>query len=243
MTVLTDLSNYLEVPFAYLLQEHSIEDLSNLRDLNKYSFLHCAVLSNNLNKVIEIINSNFPISTLTENSEIPFKLLKKFIPFDFSNSLNIVFSEQGYTAVHLNLFLLNYYSNFKPHKKEFTIQQFKLEQVKILDLFIEQDNDILSIQDKKGFTLFDYAFLFENISLINKFFKLDPVFNHLHFIKKETALKILDIIKIKQENNKNSGNIDKVEEEVIANLKKRMLFDKLALDLKHKNKVQSVNKI
>lgn len=242
MTVSTDLSNYLEVPFAYLLQEHSIEELSNLRDLNKYSFLHCAVLNNNLNKVIEIINSNFPIKLLTENSEIPFKLLKKFIPFDFSSSLNIVFSEQGYTALHLNLFLFNYYSNFKPNKKEFTIQKFKEEQGKILDLFLDTDTDFLGIQDKKGFSLFDYAFLFENIGLINKFFALDPTFNHLHFIKKETALKILDIIKIKEKTS-SFNDIVKINEEIFTNLKKRILFDKLALDLKHKNKVQSVNKI
>lgn len=244
MTVSIDLSNSLKMPFAYLLQEYSIEELSNHRDSNNYSYLHCAVLNNNLSKVIEIIHSNFPSNLLSENSEIPFNLIKKFVPFDFIDSLEIVFSKEGYTALHLNVFLLNYYTHFQPEKRAFTIQQFKEEQIKILEAFLDKSPYCIGIQDKKGFSLFDYAFLFQNVFLINKFFEYDPTFNHLYFIKKETALKILDLLKIKQSKNAlNNSIIDKINDNLFDNLKKRILFDKLSVDLKHKNKVESINKI
>lgn len=244
MTVSTDLSNQLKIPFAYLLQQHSIEELSRFRDLNQFSFLHCAVLNNNLSKVIEIINSNFPYNLLTENSDIPFDLIKKFVSFDFPSSIKIPFTEEGYTALHLNVFLLNYYTCFKPDKKSFTIDQFKNEQIKILDTFLDKNNSYIGLQDKKGFSLFDYAFLFENITLINQFFLLDPTFSHLHAIKKETALKILEILKIKEQK-KILYNFptESLHEDLLSNLKKRLLFDKLSVDLKHKNKVESINKI
>lgn len=243
MTVSTDLSNQLKVPFAYLLQKNSIEELSNIRDSNQFSFLHCAVLNNNLSKVIEIINSNFPTNLVTENSDIPFNLIKKFVPFDFPNSLEISFSEKGYTALHLNIFLLNYYTNFNPDKKAFNIQQFKGEQSKILSFFLESDSDLIGLEDEKGFSLFDYAFLFENISLINQFFSLDSTFKYLNMVKPETALKILEIVKIKQTKVKFVPNEDKIDDNLMINLKKRILFDKLSVDLKHKNKVKSLNKI
>lgn len=243
MTVSTDLSNQLKVPFAYLLQQNSIEELAKYRDLNQFSFLHCAVLNNNLNKVIEIINSNFPTNLVTENSDIPFKLLKKFVPFDFPNSLEISFSEKGYTALHLNVFLLNYYTNFNPEKKSFNIQQFKVEQSNILSFFLDADSSLIGLKDEKGFSLFDYAFLFENISLINKFFSFDPTFSHLKIVKPETALKILEIVEIKQSKVAFIAPEDKISDTLIINLKKRILFDKLSVDLKHKNKVKSLNKI
>lgn len=241
---LTDLHNYLKYPFAYLLQKHSVEELSDFRDENQYSLLHCAVLNNNLSKVIEIINSNFPTTLLTENSEIPFALIKKYVPFDFTQSLNIIFSDQGYTALHLNLYLLNYYTHFNPDKKAFTIQKFKEEQCKILDLFLEKDTDLIGLQDKKGFSLFDYAFLFENSFLINKFFKLDPTFSHLSAVEKNTALQILNIIKIKENKNiyQHSSN-DMINEDMLVNLQKRILYDKLTVDLYMKNKVKSINKL
>lgn len=246
MTGLIDLSQQLKIPFAYLLQQHSIEELSNFRDLNQFSFLHCAVLNNNLSKVIEITNSNFPLNLLTENSDIPFGLIKKFVIFDFPNSLKIPFTEEGYSALHLNLYLINYYTCFKPDKKSFTIEQFKNEQVKILDVFLEKDTQFIGLQDKKGFSLFDYAFLFENIFLINKFFLLDPTFAYLHSVKKETALKILEILKIKEQKkifNNLSNEI--INEELITNLKKRLLFDKLYIDLNTTNNIQyhTINKI
>lgn len=244
MTGLTDLSNYLNVPFAYLLQKNSIEELSSIRSFNSYSLLHCAVLNNNLSKVIEIISSNFPTNLLTDNSEIPFSLIKKFVAFDFTESLNIVFSDEGYTALHLNLFLLNYYTHFKPQKKSFTIEQFKEEQFKILNLFLEKDTDLIGLQDKKGFSLFDYAFLFENVFLINKFFDLDPTFKNLCAIENQTALKILEIIKIKEKKNAlNSSNNDVINENMFINLKKRILYDKLNVDLKAKNMIKSNTKI
>lgn len=244
MTVLKDLSSYLNFPFAYLLQKHSINELSGFRDSNEYSLLHCAVLSNDLSKVIEIINSNFPLVLLTENSEIPLILMRKFIAFDFEQSLHIPFTEKGYTALHLNLFLLNYYTNFKPDKKSFTIQKFREEQCKILDLFLEQNTDLIGLKDNQGFTLFDYAFLFENIFLINKFFNLDPTFKHLSAIEQSTALKILDIVKIKENKNVlNGSSLDTISEELLINLKKRILYDKLIVDLNTPNRVQSTNKI
>lgn len=243
MTVSTDLSNQLKVPFAYLLQQSSVEELSNIRDINQFSYLHCAVLNNNLSKVIEIINSNFPINLISEDSNIPFELIKKFVPFDFPNSLEIPFSNTGYTALHLNVFLLNYYTNFNPEKKSFNIQQFKIEQCKILDFFLENDSSLIGLEDEKGFSLFDYAFLFENISLIHQFFALDITFSHLKMVKHETALKILEIIKIKQSKYKFVPNEDKINETLIINLKKRILFDKLSVDLTQKNKVKSLNKI
>lgn len=244
MTVSIDLSNQLKIPFPYLLQQHNIKDLSKMTDVNQFSFLHCAVLNNNLSKVIEIINSNFPYDLLTENSEIPFALIKKFVPFDFPHSLKIPFTEEGYTPLHLNLFLLNYYTCFKPDKKSFTIDQFKSEQLKILDLFLDKDIHLIGLQDKKGFSLFDYAFLFENITLINKFFLIDSTFSYLHAIKKDTALTMLEILKIK-ENKKILHNFptEQLHGDLIPNLKKRLLFDKLSVDLKHKNKVESINKI
>lgn len=244
MTVLNDLSNYLKVPFSFLLQKHSIEELSNFRDLNEYSFLHCAVLNNNTSKVIEIINSNFPFSIFSKNSEIPLLLMKKFIAFDFKEPLHVSFHSNGYTALHLNLFLLNYYSHFVPDKKSFTIQKFKEEQCKILDLFIENNTDLIGLKDQQGFTLFDYAFLFENVFLINKFFSLDPTFKYLSAIEQHTALKILDILKIKENKNIYNGlSLDTIKEELLINLKKRILFDKLTVDLNTKSKVQSVVKI
>lgn len=239
-----DLSNHLSLPFAYLLQDFNLEQLTNLRDINDYSLLHCAVLNNNTAKVIELVHSNFPLDLLTVNSEINFELIKKFIPFEFSKSMNIVFSNEGYTPLHLNLFLLNYYMSFKPDKKEFTIQKFKAEQEKILNIFLENDKECLSLLDSRGFSLFDYAFLFENTFLINKFFDIDSTFKYLHFVKPSTALDILKIIQIK-ENKKTIKNLyhEPINSQIFNNLQKKLLNDKLTMDLNTKNSVKSVNKI
>lgn len=244
MTSFIDLSNYLSIPFSYLLQDLNLEQLTNLRDINNYSLLHCAVLSNNTEKVIELAHSNFPLDLLTNNSEINFELIKKLVPFEFSKSMNIYFSKDGYTPLHLNLFLLNYYMTFKPEKKEFTIQQFKIEQEKILNIFIENDEDCLSILDARGFSLFDYAFLFENTFLINKFFNLDSTFKNLHFVKPSTALDILKIIKVK-ETKKTIKNLyhEEINSQIFNNLHKKLLNDKLTMDLNTKSSVKSVNKI
>lgn len=244
MTSFMDLSNNLSLPFAYLLQDFNLEQLTNLRDINDYSLLHCAVLNNNTEKVIELVHSKFPLDLLTVNSEINFELIKKFIPFEFSKSMNIIFSREGYTPLHLNLFLLNYYMTFKPEKKEFTIQQFKIEQEKILNIFIENDSTCLGITDELGFSLFDYAFLFENTFLINKFFKLDTTFKFLHFVKPSTAIDILKIIQIK-ETKKTIKNLyhESIDQQIFNNLQKKLLNDKLSIDLNTKNSVKSVNKI
>jgi hypothetical protein len=171
-------------------------------------------------------------------------LIKKFIPFNFPHPLKIPFTNEGISPLHLNVFLLNYYTSFKPDKKSFTIEQFKTEQINILEVFLDKNNDFIGVQDKKGFSLFDYAFLFENINLINQFFYLDPTFNHLHMIKKDTALNIVEILKIKEQKKiLHNFSTEKINEDLIQNLKKRLLFDKLSMSFKHKNKIESVHKI
>ena len=92
--------------------------------------------------------------------------------------------------------------------------------------------------------MFDYAFLFENTFLINKFFNLDSTFKNLHFVKPTTALDILKIIQVK-ENKKTIKNLyhETINTEIFNNLQKKLLNDKLTIDLNTKSSVKSVNKI
>lgn len=240
----TDLSNLLNMPVAYLLQENKIEDISKLRDVNNYSLLHCSVLNNNLEKVLELLNFNFNTKVLTQNSEIPLVLIKKFINFEFNNLFKISFLKEGYTALHLNIFLLNYYTHLKPEKGNFAIEKFKDKQQKILDLFIEYDSHCIGITDQSGFSLFDYAILLENNQLINKFYKLNNNFSFLNNVNKDTALKILKLINIKKQKVDNKEiSIEPIEDIIIINLEKIILFEKLQLDLEQKNNVKYLHKI
>ena len=241
MTVLTDLSKYMNLPVSFVLQEFSLENFQNLRDINDFSLLHIAVLNNNIDKVLELVHSNYSTTLISKTSDVPFELLKKWVPFDFDNSMKIIFSDDGYTPIHLNIYLLNLYHKLNPQKKGFLIQQFYQYQQKILDLFIENDSLLLKQQDKKGFTVFDYAFLFENSELINKFYGLDCTFSGLHFVTPYTAIKICQMINLKNNTLKNSNNLY-ISDDLIEKLNKKMLNDKLSVDLNTKKMIKS-NKI
>lgn len=80
--------------------------------------------------------------------------------------------------------------------------------------------------------------------LINKFFDIDSTFKYLHFVKPSTALKSLKIIQIK-ENKKTIKNLyhEPINSQIFNNLQKKLLNDKVTMDLNTKNSVKSVNKI
>lgn len=215
----------LNVPLAFILQNKTINDVEQYYDDNGWNILHHAVAEANINKVKELIHFNFNICLKSRKNFIPNDtyIINEKKKQDKIILLNkIPFSSEGFTPVHLAFFLFNYYTNLS---EDFFYKSVADKYQSILSLFTNATGFKKAI-DGAGNTLFDSAFLLENITLIDLTHMVDNEFITLNTVKLETALKILHVMNLKFQDGSHQHLIDLINQKIFK--------EKLDTELSHK---------
>lgn len=226
----------LNIPISYLLETKKVKDIEQDFDSNGWNLMHYSVADANIPKITELIHFSFDWSVNGNKNYIPLSIYnineKKKIQ---KNRLSdkIPFCKSGFSPVHLAMFLYNHYNNLSD---EFFYQQLSEKYMKIISLFVNDSTDFNSYIDKEGHSLFDYAFLLEDVSLIDKLHMIDSNFSSLNKVHPTLAKQIIEVMAIKNTDNEYSN--------LINLLSKKILSDSLSLNLKTKeNSKNSIKKI
>ncbi len=231
----------LNVPLSFILQDTTIEKIEEIVDENGWNLLHYAVANCNINKIKELIHYNFNLSLNSTNNKLNINVFfvnnkKKPNSILFPKKINFLF--KGFSPLHLALFLYNYYSTFS---EDFFYQSISIKYLSILDILINENTSFKLVFDQDKNSLFDICFIMENIFLINLIYNKDKNFSTLNNILPTTALKILQVMKIKQEFN--DKNNEKIYEEILLSLNKKQLKRELTTNLSINNTLHKINKI
>lgn len=192
-----NIQDLIKTPLAYLLNVYENNDLSNILDENGWTIMHWAVANADLSKVKELIHFNFDFAKNSSQNYIP---LNAYVIADKKKSDNIYlpnkvpFCIKGFSSLHLLVFLFDHY---KKLSNEFFYSKCADKHLECLKFLVDSNYNILSIYDSNGYSLFDYAFLLENIELIEYLFSKDNTFSTLNRVKLTVAKKIIEVIKIK----------------------------------------------
>lgn len=227
------LPDCLNIPMSYLFQEFSKEDLTLVKDDSGWGILHWAVAQKNISKIKELISYGFPHDKQSNIARFP----EHFIKTNLSSSIpylyyySIPFAYKGYTPVHLCVFLQSHYSHlYKQNiKGGHEYSQSETIQRNIYDQFF---SDYYYLEDGSGYTVTDYCFLTENITLLQKIIKKDPTLSSLKKIELTTAYDIVE---------KHKDNIDHNVEIILSQIHKKISFHKLGSSLSHKNNEEEHN--
>ncbi len=222
-----DMQYLMSVPFAFVLQNNPLEEIEQFCDANGWNLLHHVVAEGDIHKISELIHFSFNPNINSKTNFIPeniFQIQEKRKTDKTKIFQKIPFSLQGFTPIHLSLFLYNYYQKLSD---DFFYQALSDKYKKIIDLFIKNVSDIKTIQDSTGNSLFDYAFLMESQELIDLMQMHDPFFETLNNIQLKTAHKILEIMSLKYE----KKDLDYIS----SCLQKKIEHDNLSKKLNHKN--------
>lgn len=228
----------LNTPFAYILQNKSINEIENSFDENGWNIMHYAVADANVSKITELIHFSFNCNINSKKNCIPESvyILNEKKKIDRIKTLNkIPFCNDGFTPLHLTMFFYNYYRKLAG---EFFYQQILNKYQEIISIFLKNDSSSKSCRDANELTLFDYAFLLEDIELIEIMHMNDPDFSSLNKVSPETAKRILEVMKIKHK--------DSNCENVLEFLNKKIFRDNLEKKLPNHNingKKTSVKKV
>ncbi len=192
----------LHTPTSFLLKNSTIENLASLFDDNGWTVLHYAVAEANVPKITEFLHFNMNTGTNSKRNFIPsdiYILNDKKKSTDKIEIINkIPFSKNGFTPIHLALFLYNYYTVInKQLGNDFFYSSLVEKYQKILSLFIKGFTKLEETLDIDGKSLFDYAFLLENITLIELLHMNDHEFQTLRKVDYKTAKKILEVMELK----------------------------------------------
>ncbi len=212
----------LHVPMAFVLQKYTIKEVEKFYDENGWNILHQVVADGNIPKITELLHFSFDITINTTKNFIPsqiyvFNEKKKQEKIHFFSSIPV--SQNGFTAPHLAMFLFHFYSQMS---EDFFYQSLADKYKQILSLLIT-DQSIKEIKDNSSHSLFDYAFLLENIALIDFMHMKDTSFSSLSEINPQTAKKIIEVMTIKYKDGSHQHMIDF--------LQKKILKDSLDQDL------------
>jgi hypothetical protein len=238
-------SDLLNTPTAFLLQQYPKEQLFSLKDSYGFTLFHRAVSENNIMKVAELLSFNFPYTTCSYSNILPDDFFIEFKNINKKdNYYSIPFSKNGYSAIHLSIFLHNFYqksdtqSNFKNNKIA-NIQK------QIIEILLNHDSEIFSIQDHDGFSVLDYCFLLEDISLIELGVLKNPSMIGLNKVTCHTALQILDSIELKNQFDENNINTPSYNSLIKEYLLKKINYEALNIKLSKKNVIlyKKTNKI
>lgn len=227
----------LNIPTAFLLQEYPKEHLYTFKDSLHFSFFHWAVIQNNVQKVVELLNFNFNYSICTNSNIIPSSI------WNHDNIINdyiIPFNKNGYSPVHLSVFLHKFYDNIENKNSQGNKNNHKhLQKIIILE-FLKFDSSIFSLKDKDSYTVLDYCFLSENIELIELALTYNPNMDALNKVKTETALSIIDTINLKNKIKVSEFSPESflVNPLIEKNLKIKISYDTLNNSLPLKNVIE-----
>lgn len=189
----TNLSACLNISIDFLLQYNSLEELMNYKDNNGYTLLHWAVLNHNSKKVEELLSLNFTLCNSFNNfiPDLPVDVSKTHL--EHISNLVIPFNENGYSPLHLCIYLIKLYENNNSHK---FLNYIKEQQI-IFNSFFKYDDNII-ILDKQGYSYVDYCFIVENLELLftlNQSYEIS--IDALNNIQPETGFKIVQKLILK----------------------------------------------
>jgi hypothetical protein len=229
----------LDIPMAYLLQNKDISEIEKDFDNNGWNILHYAIADADLGKMVELLHFDFDWNLQSKSNFIPsniYKFYDKKRHLDIKKMERIPFCDNGFTPLHLLMFLFNFYSHASDDFGHYTsiISNYRY----ILEIFFEEKSSWVEYIDSNGHSLLDYAFLLENLDLINSIQKFDPTFSNLKKVSSPVAKKIIEIMQlklIKHEKNKYS-KVDVISvksslNEIKELLEKKVINDSLKVEL------------
>jgi hypothetical protein len=214
----------LNIPIAYILQSKTVQEIEQSFDSNGWNIMHYAVADANTPKIAELIHFSFNYSINGTRNYIPLSVYssnEKKKPQKVKLLDKIPFCKNGFSPVHLAMFLFHHYNTLS---EEFFYQQLAEEYMKVISLFINSETHLESFVDIDGHSLFDYAFLLEDLELIDKLQMVDPSFYSLKKVSAEVGKQIAEVMEIKYKT--------KGLEQVLNALDKKILNDSLNKDLK-----------
>lgn len=218
----------LKLPLPYLFQEYhdSPEKLTHFKDNYGFSFMHWAVALENRDKVMELLEFDFPYNIQSQDNHLPEEIYSEVD----SNRIaqEIFFTEGGFTPLHLNVFLHHFYAKlvFEDKKGAFSFKKQTDKQQEIFSLFCEYYKDALALKDNSSFSVTDYCFLLEDFALIDTIYQYDNLFYSLNKLELKTAY---DIIICAEK--RNNGNVLSPGSRVKKSLECRMLKEKVEVDV------------
>lgn len=216
----------LNVPIAYTLQNKTVKDLESSFDSNGWNIMHYAVADANMPKITELIHFSFNWSVNGNKNCIPIGIYntnEKKKPQKVKLLDKIPFCQSGFSPVHLAMFLFSHYNKLSD---EYFYQKLCEDYMEIISLLVSNNGDLDSHIDADGLSLFDYAFLLEDLQLIDKIQMIDPGFCSLKKVPHSIAKQILEVMAIKHK----IGGYDNV----LRTLDKKILNDHLNRELKIK---------
>lgn len=223
----------LNIPMAFLLQEHSEEKLHNFQDCHGFTFFHWAVATNDVRKVVELLHCQFDYSVCGSTNKIPQEILNNApISVNLIQEHSIPFCKSGYSPIHLSIFLHTLYMKAEGKEGD-KAHRARNTQYDIIKLFHAYDTEIFSHEDNSGYTVLDYCFLLENIDLIEYAILHNPSMNGLKAVHTKTALEIIEIYDLKREVPIREFNSDlKIANPLIKDsLLKKLQYEKLSSQL------------
>lgn len=226
------------VPLAFVLQKHEIKVVEQVFDDNGWNIFHHAVGECDIPKIIELLHFSFDISLNTQKNIIPSDIYsvnekRKFDKLKVFNK--IPFCKNGFTGIHLAMFLFDYYNKLSD---DFFYQSVTDKYRTIILKLINERSDWGTYVDSDGHTPFDYAFLLENIHLIDLLHSFDSSFSTLKEVNSNTAKKIVEVMSIKYK--------DGTHDHIINFLQKKAHSETLEKELNSKKEAaekKSIKKI
>lgn len=229
----------MHTPTSFLLQNKTLEDLCSLHDDNGWTIMHYAVGHAEIEKIKEFIYFNMNFNKNSHKNYIPRDIFilneKKKNPDKFEIFDKIPFVKKGFTPIHLAIYLYNYYINLNKSigGNDFFYHNIIDKYKKILDLLLTKERVSENPVDDNGKSYLDYAFLTENIKIIELIHNLDPEFNSFRKVNPKTAKRILEVMEIKYK--------EKLHDHLIKKLDIKILQSNLQDTLPQKNKDFKIN--
>lgn len=232
----------MHTPVSFLLQNKKVEDLCSFYDDHGWTIMHYAVGYGEISKITEFLHFNLDFNKNSERNIIPEDIFiindKKKSPEKYPILNKIPFVQKGFTPVHLAIYLFNHYSaiNKLNGGSDFFHNNIVDKYQKILNLLLTKERISENKLDSNGKSYLDYAFLTENIAIIEMMHMLDPTFDTFRQVKPMTAKKILEVMEIKHK----EGSHDYLIKQLDTKILETSLQQKLA---KNHLYPQKINKI
>lgn len=214
----------LNVPLAYILQNRTVEEIERDFDSNGWSVLHHAIAEGDISKIAELIYFGFNWGVNGSTNFIPefaYQVSDKRKQNRNRLLTRMPYCVNGYSPTHLAMYLFAHYNSLAT---EFSYQKLADHYKDILSALISDKTDWQSHIDSDGNSLLDYAFLSEDVSLIEMMQNIEPTFSNLKKVPPLVAKKILEVMNFKTKSS--------VPTNIISALDNKIMHDSLCVDLK-----------
>jgi len=185
-----NLLDNLAIPTPYLIQKNT--DF-NFLDSFGWTLMHYAVSYSNVNKINELLAEDISFNTNSSTKKIPTSSLMCRGKDDADmykniSEINIPYCENGYTPLHLSVFLHNYYT--KRAHADYRI--LAVLQENIFNFILKKYPDCMAWEDSDRLTVTDYSILSFNLNFLKQIKSIDNDLQSLNMIEPLTAKKIFE---------------------------------------------------